>query len=194
MLIPKSSITNKPCDTLVLPISITTDAPSCRSPYRIGEKDHAGRAQASLGTAIGINRQVLDEAGTNFLVDRLRMRQDISAFLSRQNQPIQQFDKTYKHLHWARFLGNYGTLSSLETNKGRRLKRANDHSLNLAWKYDTQYLKPLPSCFVQYHCTARRPSSPVRYHLVVVGVHHYSYIASFLSVSFSVRKRPQIEV
>ena len=40
---------------------------------------------------------------------------------------FQKFDKIQKHLHWAGFPGNYGTFSSLRTNKGRQFKRVNDH-------------------------------------------------------------------
>ena len=60
---------------------------------------------------------------------------------------FQKFDKIQKHLHWAGFPGNYGTFSSLRTNKGRQFKRVNDHGLHLLWKNETQYIKPLPSCF-----------------------------------------------
>ena len=44
---------------------------------------------------------------------------------------FKKFDKIQKHLHWAGFPSNYGTFSSLRTNKGRQFKRVNDHGLHL---------------------------------------------------------------
>jgi hypothetical protein len=64
-----------------------------------------------------------------------------------QTPLFQQFDKIREYLHWAGFRGYYRSLSNLRTNKGRQFERVDEHGLHLVWKNETQYIKPLPSCF-----------------------------------------------